>query len=466
MNIFNINKSRKEDKLTCEEKKLLNAEISKINLIRIKYFSLILITLGISLLILVDFPRYKTGRFKNNPGFLHLTLTHFAYFISSLIFYVLIIIKSNIKKKIFTDNSITLSVSIIILLISLYGTFAGLLIIGSISIFLMGAFGPSVIVNLKPKTSLLIYTSYYLLFIVLVSILNFPGKQLLRYYFNGAVIVFVCFAFSRSLYNIRYRELSRAIIIKNQTKELEKKNKELAELSIMKDNFVAMVNHDLKNVIGSLFSSTSYLLKRKLPDELNEYIRLLNKTTKTLLKISEDFLQVSLFQSRRIMLNYSEVNIQNLVERLITTYISETKEKNIDIKFICNVKQKVKIDSEKIFKVLSNLILIVIEASKNNSKINISIDKNNNLLKFNMIVDEKLFSKNELEIFFEPYENYDFNKSRKIHNPDLTLKICKDIIILHKGEIGVDITPENFTNFYFSIQTLNSESNIQQSLSH
>ncbi len=434
---FNPNKKTENTLRNQDEIDFIDEELNKISIRRIKYFSLILIVLAVALLRFFDYPKYIAGLFRINQGYIHLTITHFAYITFSLIVFIIIVLKSKIQSFKIPNNVIITTYTSLCLLASLYGTYADLLIVGSIEIYLMGGFGMAIMMNIKPKTAFIMYLLYYISFVIAASTLNFYANQLLKYYFNSFIITLVCYFTSSSLYKIRVKELTRAILINNQTQELEKKNQELINLSEMKNNFVAMVNHDLKNVMGSLFSSTSYLLKRKLPNEFREYVELLNRTTKTLLQIAEDFLQVSLFESGKIKLNLSEVNFNEIIHEIINTYSVIQKNKNVNIKCNINCSIIVKIDKEKIYTVLRNLISHALKFTGEGKSIFIKCEQINGQIELHFIDNGPGKDENEIEHIFGFYKkktNYD---NDGLIASGLGLAICKKIIELHKGSISV-----------------------------
>ncbi len=62
----------------------------------------------------------------------------------------------------------------------------------------------------------------------------------------------------------------------NLQRELSKKNMELAKLNRLKNQFLGMAAHDLRNPLAAILSQSEYLieeLKNKIPDEETDFLK-------------------------------------------------------------------------------------------------------------------------------------------------------------------------------------------------
>ncbi len=459
MNIFKDEKDKNYDlnSISKAKKREIENELVFINLSRIKTFNYILLIIVSILLFIHDYASYTKGLFNHNPGFMHLFLAHVAYIINLSMILVFIVINEKGKKKFISGNFIQNFFSIVLLFNCLYATFADLQIHGLMTIFVMAAFGLAIMIYLKPFNSVVFYSIYLGAFFLMIILMGIPFYKLISYFINSTLTVVIALLISMSLFRLKTRDLIRNIIIKQQNENLESKNQELHKLSSMKDNFVAIVNHDLKNIMGSIASSTKFLLKRKLPDNFRDYITVLNKTTNTLLKLSDDFLQVSLFQSGRIKLNLSFVNIKEIIEDVIKTYEQGIKIEKKNIIYNVNENLNIRIDREKMFTVFSNLVSNALKFTASGGEIIITCLVTNGELSVHIVDNGIGIPGDKLTKIFHPYEKVSIKNPDGTKSTGLGLAICKHIIALHNGQIMVESQIGKGSDFFFSIPVYVSE---------
>ncbi len=424
-------------------------ELAEINMQRIKQLSFILIFI-MCVLLIYDYYNYTRGYWAANPGYLHLTYARFIFIFGLGL--LLALIKFNSYQNIYILKHIIIHLSVIVLLgCSFYITYAYILINGLITVFALGAFGLAIVIYLNPVSSFIYYFIYYGALILLSFSIDLPPRRPSSYLINSTIIITISFYVSRSVYKMKIKDIIRGIVIEEQNAKLESKNNELKSLSSMKDNFVAMVNHDLKNVMGSILSSTKYILKSDLSDEFKEYVYLLNKTTKTLLKLADDFLQVALFESGKIKLDFQVVNLRSLVDDVINTFSFIFENRNI--KTICEINRDIdlEIDPEKIYTVFSNLISNSLKFTQSGGKIKIFEQRKEECIEIH-VIDEGIGIPNEkLEKIFLPYEKVQLEGIDGEKGTGLGLAICRQIIELHNGKINVKSELGKGSDFFFSI---------------
>ncbi len=444
--------SKNENKVSLdnfpEKKHQIHGELVQINVKRIKPLCYIIFILAALLIFFRDIPHLQG---KYSRGYSNLFLAHFSFIFNTSLILVLIKIYFQFDKNVFFGKFIIYYTIISLLFTCFYATYADMLITNDIIIFQMGALGVAVMVYIKPINSVIIYSAYQLSLIIMISLPVFQESPNNLHYINSAVIILASVLISASLYKMSVRDLIRGFIIEDKKCELEATNVQLKNLSVMKDNFVAMVNHDLKNIMGSIASSTKFLLKRKLPDNFRDYITVLNKTTNTLLKLSDDFLQVSMFQSGRIKLNLSFINLNELIEDVIKTYELIIKSQNKILKRDFAEDITVELDREKMFTVFSNLISNAIKFTRQGDTIKIIAEKTNGTIKIRVIDNGIGIPHDKIGKIFLPYEKVTIKGAKNKHSTGLGLSICKHIVELHNGEIYAESTENVGSNFYFYI---------------
>ncbi len=436
-------------------KQLFN-KLNSINIYRIKRIIILLIVILLAFLI-KDYYNFSKIKWNTIPEYKHSVYAHMFFLIGVVISFFLVNI--NFKENSWYKNFPVYFAVFVILSGCFYITYSYVIRKGLIAIFAFGAFGVAISIYLKHLYSIIFFALYYTAFIVLIFSIQISERLLSSYFVNSTIIITMSVFISISIYNIKVRDIVSEMIVEEQNDKLEVKNVELKSISLMKDNFVAMVNHDLKNVMSSILSSTKYILKNDLPDEFKEYVELLNKTTKTLLKLADDFLQVSLFESGKIKLDLSEVDLDELIHDVINTYSFMINSKEININCIIKNSENVIIDREKMYTVLSNLISNAIKFTHKGKNIDVICGSKNENIEIHVIDNGIGIHEEEIERIFNLYEKAKQNENNAIKGTGLGLAICRQIVNLHKGTINVTSEVGQGSDFCIKIPFLNINEN-------
>jgi len=126
--------------------------------------------------------------------------------------------------------------------------------------------------------------------------------------------------------------------------------KQLKEIDKKKDEFVAMVTHELKNPLTPLGLSCKMLLDGNYGD-LNEKqlkaVKRMSQSTETLTKLIEDFLDINRIELNRLKLDKEEIDLKEFLENTIESLKPFTIEKNIDLNLEMKREWKIKCDKKK-----------------------------------------------------------------------------------------------------------------------
>jgi signal transduction histidine kinase len=201
--------------------------------------------------------------------------------------------------------------------------------------------------------------------------------------FLGIVIFVVYFLIVRlRKKNRSLRELNQLLIIKNQ--QIEQKNKSLHELNQTKDKFFSIITHDLRGPIGTLIE----LLKELDDDyetfdikERQEIIQTLRKSGENTYNLLVNLLDWSRTQRKAIHVEPIETNIKLLIDEVIEVLYSRANNKNIDIQVSFIGDDRAVIDPKMTTAILINLINNAIKFSEQGKQINVSVARDENVLK-------------------------------------------------------------------------------------
>lgn len=235
-------------------------------------------------------------------------------------------------------------------------------------------------------------------------------------------------------------ELEKKVI--KRTAELKKANEEIAKVMELKSMFVADVSHEMRTSLA-IVQGNIELMSRGLieNDDKEETYGQVFDEIKRMSTMLADMTLLSESETSKQRLEYSKMDINQVISSVINSVRVVAKEKNIKITHK-NSKANIEMmaDISQIEKLLSNLIRNSIRYNKENGTVNISVKSNENEIAIS-VEDSGIGIPNEyLNDIFERFYRVDKARSREDGGSGLGLAICKWVAEVHKGNIKVEST--------------------------
>ncbi|MDZ4832815.1 MAG: HAMP domain-containing sensor histidine kinase [Candidatus Melainabacteria bacterium] len=235
----------------------------------------------------------------------------------------------------------------------------------------------------------------------------------------------------------------------------------LKEAQAKKEQLMSMVSHDLRGPLTSALISLELLLCNEafqLTDKTRKRISDTDKMVKRLSRLVNDVLDFDKLKIGKLDLTLDMVPLKPVLDDCVTELqpILEREE----ILIVCeDVDVDVVADRERLPQVLLNLMSNAIKFSPKGSQILISTTAE----KMRDESDKTDFVKIEIqdqgpgvpelyrETIFLPFEQVPDDKRPKKGTTGLGLPICKMLVDLHGGTIGVDVPEDGGSIFWFTL---------------
>ncbi len=235
------------------------------------------------------------------------------------------------------------------------------------------------------------------------------------------------------------------------TRELQKKNQELAELNRLKNQFLGMAAHDLRKPVNAVLSYCEFLLDEAssgLSSEHLGFLKTIHTSTSLMRSIIDDFLDVSLIESGRLPIEKRRADPREVVENSVRLMEALAKRRHIRLSISeKGTPTRIEMDPSKIEQVLLNLISNALEHSPEGSEVRTAVVVKEAEIEIS-VTDEGpgIGDKERLFTF------YARGKSKKSYkSAGLGLAISKGIIEAHGGKIWVESKPGKGSSFIFSL---------------
>ncbi|WP_321314436.1 ATP-binding protein [Halarcobacter sp.] len=218
--------------------------------------------------------------------------------------------------------------------------------------------------------------------------------------------------------------------------------KELAEeLSRAKDDFLANMSHELKTPLNSI-NVISELMRNNNTGNLDQKqvksLEIINKCGKDLLYLINDVLDISKLEAGQIELDYTTLDVKELMETINDMFSSQAEEKGINLSLeIDKSLNFIYSDESRIKQIVKNLLSNSLKFTPKDKNIIFKVKDEDKFIKI-IIEDEGVgIPQDKLEHIFDRFKQVDTSITRQYGGTGLGLAICKDLLILLDGEIKV-----------------------------
>lgn len=248
-------------------------------------------------------------------------------------------------------------------------------------------------------------------------------------------------------------QLSSIIQRKNAENNLKEALQKAQESDKLKSAFLANMSHEIRTPMNGIIGFSELLANPSISaSDRNKYAQIVVNSSKQLLTIVNDILDISKIEAGAIQLHYEHVNINKLLNNLYEFYKPIALEKKLEIKLVNgleNLKSVIDIDKTKLNQVLTNLLSNSFKFTKTGSVI-FGYELIDQTLRF-FVKDTGIGIAKELhEKIFDRFIQADYEVKNQNRGTGLGLAISKKFVEMFKGNMWLD-SDANGTTVYFTV---------------
>ncbi|HNB21738.1 MAG TPA: ATP-binding protein [Candidatus Melainabacteria bacterium] len=210
-------------------------------------------------------------------------------------------------------------------------------------------------------------------------------------------------------------------------------------LEQMKRDFYAMVSHDIRTPLSSI-NGILQLVQRgrygEIPEEVDDKLNTAEKNVDKLLALVNKLVEIEKLESGNLELSISAVKLSDLISQSIDSTAQFAEAHKVDLQ-TSPTDSKIEADALYIGNVLTNLISNAIKFSPENSKVLISAKDAGEFVEVSILDEGPGVPARMQAQIFEKYRQAKPTRDRA-KGFGLGLAICKSIVELHGGSIGVE----------------------------
>lgn len=259
-------------------------------------------------------------------------------------------------------------------------------------------------------------------------------------------------------------------VVAQRTRQLEDRNRDLERLSKAdqslreqaeaasraKSDFLANMSHEIRTPMNGILGMTYLALQTTLDDRQRNYLENVNAAAQGLLRIINDILDFSKIEAGKINFEQIDFSLEDVLYNVTDLAWVKADKKGLELE--CSITSTVPNalvgDPLRLTQILTNLMDNAVKFT-DHGKVTlavtaVAVDPDGVELRCAVTDTGVGLSDAQLGRLFAAFTQADSSTTRKYGGSGLGLSICKRLVELMSGHIGVDSQPGQGSTFYFT----------------
>ncbi len=230
-------------------------------------------------------------------------------------------------------------------------------------------------------------------------------------------------------------------------KTAEKARKEAEHANSAKQDFLSSMSHDIRTPMNAIIGMTSLALNHtNNPEQVRDYLGKIALSSKHLLGLINDVLDISKIESGKMTLNVEPMALQEVIDSIVNIMQPQVKAKNQRFEAVTRdiLSENVRCDSVRLNQVLINLLGNAVKFTPEKGSVRVTVyqealPEDSSRVRTHFLVSDTGIGMSEAyqKVIFESFSREDNTRVRKTEGSGLGMAITKCIVDAMDGTISV-----------------------------
>jgi signal transduction histidine kinase len=237
----------------------------------------------------------------------------------------------------------------------------------------------------------------------------------------------------------RLRETERLARAEAETAQrlLTEQNERLREADRLKDEFVALISHDLRTPLTSITGYVELALEEELSDDVRGFLQVVERNSERLLVLVNDLLFVARLQAGELTLEPDDLDVAEVVRDAVRAFEPRAAAKLITLNCVLDAVPAVHADRGRVQQVLDNLVSNALKFTPEGGAVHVSLAERDGFVRLEVTDSGIGISPDDQRRLFQRFFRAESAVARQLPGTGLGLYISRVITEAHHGSLSV-----------------------------
>jgi len=283
-------------------------------------------------------------------------------------------------------------------------------------------------------TDVLEYINKYKPEILVMMITSYASLELAVKATNQGAYDFIPKPFTPQELKSALENVSKHIFLRGMTRKLNKEGKEI------RYQFLSVLSHELKAPLNAIEGYLKIMQERQAGDKMDDYDQMLDRSLHRIngmRNLIMDLLDLTKIKLEKKTDKFQLVKVSEIAQNAIEAINPYAIQKDVEI-ILHDNDVEINIDPGDLEIVFNNLISNAVKYNKQNGRVDVFIDKKDNLLIIKIKDTGIGLSEDEIKNLFEEFFRVKSEQTKHITGSGLGLPIVRKVLDIYHGDIHVE----------------------------
>ena len=252
--------------------------------------------------------------------------------------------------------------------------------------------------------------------------------------------------------NLSLEQRTRDLAVINS--ELEVRNRDVEKANRLKSNFLTTMSHELRTPLNAIVGFADLLARQTagpLTDKQDRFVRHIKESSRHLLALIDDILDLSKIEAGRLDLNFESFPLNVAANEVLSTIRPLAAAKEIDLTTDLCADLRLYADLVRVKQMLYNLLSNAIKFTPARGSVRLVARSNEEAVHISVIDTGIGIPAEEHEAIFETFHRRLTPTPDVCEGTGLGLSITRLLVEQHKGSIWVESAPGRGSQFHLTL---------------